>query len=247
MTSVADLIAVAAPALAAAVMIACIHAPLGLEVLRRGVIFVDLAVAQIAGAGLIAARLYMHDAPVWLMQLCALAAALGACALFRRVERVCPERSEAFIGVCYVTAASTALLMLAEHPRGGEHMRDLLSGQILFVSWGELARHAPLYAAVSAAWLRMNREQRQRYFYLLFAPAITSSVQLAGVYVVFASLILPALAAENSASPRKNAVLYGAACAVTGVAVAVFADIPAGPALVGVFALCALPVRARLR
>jgi len=227
-----EMITIAAPALVAGLMIALTHAPLGLEVLKRGIIFIDLAIAQIAGLGLVAANGLLHEPSLWLMQGIALAAAIMAGLLFRAVEKVMPQQQEAIIGVSFVLAASLALLVLADNPHGGEEIQHLLSGQMLFVTWGDVANHAPVYALILAAWFLKPALRDGVGFYVLFAFAITSSVQLVGVYVVFASLILPALAATHSRHPQKTAWLCGVLSVVAGIVVAIFSDIPAGPVIV---------------
>lgn len=227
-----EMISIVAPALVAGLMIALTHAPLGIEVLKRGIIFIDLAVAQIAGLGLVAAGVLLHDPSVWLMQGIALAAAILAGLFFRKVETAMPEQQEAIIGVSFVLAASLAILLLADHPHGGEEIQHLLSGQMLFVTWGDVALHAPIYALILAAWFLKPSLRNGIGFYLLFALAITSSVQLVGVYVVFASLILPALAAVKSKQPHRTAWLCGVVSVMVGIIIAMLSDIPAGPVIV---------------
>lgn len=236
-SSLADIVA---PAFVAGLLIALTHAPLGMEVLRRGIIFVDLAVAQIAGLGLIAASLWLPAHSPWMMQAAALAAALMAGLFFHRTETLMPRLQEAIIGVSFVLAASLAILLLADHARGDEEIRHLLSGEMLFITWSDVARHAPIYALIAAAWFALPRLQRGLGFYALFALAITSSVQLAGVYVVFASLILPALAAVRARHPLRTAWLCGASAVAGGLAAAVLADAPAGPMLVVSYTITAL-------
>jgi len=196
-----ELLEIVGPALAAGLMIALTHAPLGIEVLRRGIIFIDLAIAQIAGLGLVAVGLYMKDAPWWMAQSVALACALLAGLFFRFIERKLPRQQEAVIGTSFILAASLALLLLADSPHGGEEVRHLLSGQVLFVTWPHVLAHAPVYAIILSLWFLMPRIRRSIWFYILFAMAITSSVQLVGVYVVFASLIIPALSSVRAARP----------------------------------------------
>ena len=234
-----DMISIVGPALVAGLMIALTHAPLGIEVLKRGIIFIDLAVAQIAGLGLIVASVLLHNPSAWLMQGIALAAAILAGLFFRKIETTMPEQQEAIIGVSFVLAASLAILLLADHPHGGEEIQYLLSGQLLFITWEDIASHAPIYALILAAWLKPSARSGIG-FYLLFALAITSSVQLVGVYVVFASLILPALAAIKSNHPHKTAWLCGITSITTGITIATLSDTPAGPTIVISYTLIGL-------
>ncbi len=228
----AELWSIIAPASVAGLMIALTHAPLGIEVLKRGIIFIDLAVAQIAGLGLVATGTLIHDAPAWLMQLIALLCAATAGLFFRLVEQRAPKQQEAIIGVCFVLSASLAILLLAGHPYGGEEIQHLLSGQMLFVTWQDVLRHAPVYGLILALWFAVPPVRRNICFYLLFALAVTSSVQLVGVYVVFASLILPALAALHSSHPHMKAWCCGIISVLCGVICATLWDVPAGPVTV---------------
>ena len=239
-----ELLEIVGPALAAGLMIALTHAPLGIEVLRRGIIFIDLAIAQIAGLGLVAAGLYMKDAPWWIAQSVALACALLAGLFFRLIERKLPRQQEAVIGTSFILAASLALLLLADSPHGGEEVRHLLSGQVLFVTWPHVLAHAPVYAIILSLWFLMPRIRRSIWFYILFAMAITSSVQLVGVYVVFASLIIPALSSVRAARPHITGWLCGVLAVVTGIALSAWLDLPAGPFLVVAYVIMCLMVLA---
>ena len=229
------------PATVAGLAIALIRSVLGIEVLRRGIIFIDLAIAQIAGLCVVLTALLLHE-PSWSQtQIAAGIAALGAAAFFRWVERVVPEEQEAIIGSCFILAASAVLLALADHPQGGEEIQHILSGQILFISWSEILAFLPLYAAALAIWFSVPRARSGLGFFVLFALVVTASVQLVGVYVVFASLILPALAV-NTTNSRKTAaaMISGALAVLIGITVAALRDLPAGPVMVFSFAAVAL-------
>ncbi len=241
-----ELLEIVGPAFIAGLMVALTHAPLGLEVLKRGIIFIDLAVAQFAGLGLVAASLYIHSTAWWVAQCAALTCAMLAGLFFRLIERKVPQQQEAVIGSSFILAASFALLLLADHPHGGEEVQHLLSGQVLFVTWLDVLTHSPVYAAILTWWFLIPAVRSSRWFYLLFALAITSSVQLVGVYVVFASLILPALASVNSIRPHMTAWLCGILAVITGVALSALLDLPAGPLLVIVYTvMCLLVLAAR--
>ncbi|HCC53761.1 MAG TPA: zinc/manganese transporter permease [Desulfobulbaceae bacterium] len=231
------------PALAAGLIVALTHAPLGLEVLRRGIIFIDLAIAQIAGLGLVAAALFLPESAWWVMQCAALGCSLLAAFFFRWVEHKCPEQQEAIIGSSFVLAASMALLLLADHPHGGEEIQHLLSGQILFVTWQEVLAHAPIYALILGLWFAIPKVRSGTGFYALFALAITSSVQLVGVYVVFTSLILPALASSKVDKKLLTAWTVGIFSVLAGVLFATLLDLPAGPVIVLSYILVAVAAR----
>ena len=235
----AELISIVGPAVTAGLMIALTHAPLGIEVLKRGIIFIDLAIAQIAGLGMVIAGLLWHEPVWWQVQGLALASAFLAALFFRLVERTLPGEQEAIIGCSFVASASLALLLLADQPHGGEEIQHLLSGQILFVTWRDVFLHAPVYGGILACWFLFPKIRQSAWFYVIFALAITSSVQLVGVYVVFASLILPALAASTSS--RKTAVAWGCGmiAVLTGIIASLLIDVPAGPVIVLAYVMVA--------
>ncbi len=227
-----EIIDIVMPAFVAGTMIALTHAPLGIEVLKRGIIFIDLAIAQIAGLGLVVAGIVWHEAAGYILQLFALSFALLAALLFCITERYMPKQQEAIIGVSYVLAATLALLLLADNPHGAEEIQHLLSGQILFITWHDVLAHAPIYALILTIWFVWPRMRSGIGFYLLFALAITSSVQLVGVFMVFASLILPALSALKTQHPNLVAWLCGIFAVFAGMITAISFDLPAGLVIV---------------
>ncbi|MFO1295015.1 MAG: metal ABC transporter permease, partial [Rubrivivax sp.] len=182
------------PALCAGLLVLATHVPLGAQVLERGIVFIDLAIAQIAGIGVIAADALGLEPQGWAVQVSALTAALLGAFVLTWTERRWPDIQEALIGVSFVLASCAGLLLLAGNPHGGEHLKDLLVGQILWVTPSQLAAAAALTAFVLAAWFGFGKRLGRAGFYGLFALAVTASVQLVGVYLVFTSLIVPALA-----------------------------------------------------
>jgi len=227
-----EMMEIIGPALIVGLMISLTHAPLGIEVLKRGIVFIDLAVAQISGLGLVAVGAFVYEPSPWLIQVITLACAILAGLFFRKIETVMPEQQEAIIGVSFVLAASLTILLLANHPNSGEEIQHLLSGQMLFVTWADVATHAPIYTGILAVWFLKPSVRRGIGFYMLFALAITSSVQLVGVYVVFSSLILPALAAVHISKKHTVAWGCGLAAVLSGIAIAMLFDLPAGPVIV---------------
>lgn len=217
---------------AAGLLVLATHVPLGMEVLRRGIIFIDLAIAQVAALGVIAAGLAGWES-AWATQAAAAAAALIGALLLTWCEKRWPDIQEALIGLLFVTAAAAGILLLANNPYGGEHLKDLLAGQILWVGWVQLAPVAVLYAALSMAWLLYARHLGRIGFYVIFALAVTASVQLVGVLLVFASLIAPAIAVRRMRRGQvATAWAMGALGYGSGMIISAAVDWPAGAAIV---------------
>ena len=248
MSPLPDLGLLVAPFVAGLVVLAT-HVPLGITVLRRGIIFIDLAVAQVAALGVIVAGL-LHLDEDWgnlASQLAAGLAALAAAALLTFCERRWADIQEALIGLLFVAAAAAGILLLAGNPHGGEHLRDLLAGQILWVNWGQIAIVGGLSAAVMAAraWTARRGGGAGFGFYALFAVAVTASVQLVGVLLVFASLIAPAVATRGvdgeGGKRRRVAAAFGVGAFGygAGLAASLALDLPAGAAIVCLLVLLA--------
>ena len=222
--------------LLAGLLVVSTHVLLGRKVLERGIIFIDLTIAQVAALGVIiagAVGFAPDEGGGWRAQLAAGIAALLAAGLLTWTEQYFRKLQEALIGSLYVLSASVAILVLTGNPHGAEHMQELLAGQILWTSLAQLWPVALLYAAVLAAWFLWARA-RPAAFYFLFAVVVTASVQLVGVYLVFATLILPALATHGLDDRRGLPLGYaiGAGGYALGLWLSVPFDFPAGPFIV---------------
>jgi zinc/manganese transport system permease protein len=235
------------PALAAGLLVTSTHVPLGMQVLARGIVFIDLAIAQIAGCGVLVADRMGFEAEGIAVQVAALAAALGGALLLTWTERIWPDVQEAVIGVVFVLGATGGVLLLASNPHGSEHLRDLLVGQILWAQPARLAWAAGVYAAILALWFGMRERLGSTGFYILFALAVTVSVQLVGLYLVFATLIVPPLATRRMTRHRLAAAwAVGAVGYAAGLVVSTLFDLPSGPAIVWVLVAVALVAHATL-
>ncbi|KAF0190598.1 MAG: ABC 3 transporter family protein [Gammaproteobacteria bacterium] len=234
-------IGILGPALLAGLLVTATHVPLGQQVLARGIIFIDLAIAQIAGLGLMAAYTFGWEIGGWHMQATAFIAALGGALLLAWTERRWPQLQEALIGTLFVLAATGAILLLSANPHGGEHLRDLMVGQILWVSYEQLWPVAILYAVLLALWFGGRCYQRTLPFYLIFALAITASVQLVGVFLVFATLIIPAMFTSRLATHRLLAGYVVSSFAYgTGLIASALSDLPSGALIVWSLAVLAV-------
>jgi zinc/manganese transport system permease protein len=231
------------PAMIAGLLVLATHVPLGTQVLDRGIVFIDLAIAQIAGLGVIAADALGVPEGGIEVQVAALCAAQLGALLLTWSERRMPQQQEALIGVMFILAACAGILLLASNPHGGEHLQNLLVGQILWVNTHQLLWLAvvtvPLVVALRLGWV-------QRFgrfgFYGAFALAITASVQLVGVYLVFSSLIIPALATRVHRGPRRMMIGYGLGTAgyALGLALSALFDLPSGAVIVWTLAVCGI-------
>ncbi len=232
--------------LLAGLLVVSTHVLLGRRVLERGIIFIDITIAQIAALGVIVAGtagLAPSEGNSWQSQIAAGVAALLGSALLAWTESRLRHVQEALIGSLYVIAASAALLVLSRNPHGAEHMQELLAGQILWIGFDHLWPVLALYALVLGAWFAWARH-RPAAFYFLFALTVMASVQLVGIYLVFATLILPALAAHEL--PERTGLPLGYALGAAGYALGLWLsvpfDMPAGPLIVCTLAALALCV-----
>ena len=236
----------------AALCLVGIHAYFGIQVLRRNVIFVDLALAQIAALGATVAFMQGHPALGAATYAYSFGFTLFA-ALLLAFTRAWSGRipQEALIGVIYVVAAAAALLLIDSAPQGAEHLKQILTGSILTVGWNDLALIAPLYLGVAFAhWLLRTRllptlatagpDWRWEFvFYASFGLIVTSSVALAGVLLVFSFLIIPAAIGMLYAERLSRQLLIGwsagAAASAMGLAASYAWDLPTGAAMVCAF------------
>lgn len=248
------------PAFVASLILTGIHAYLGVHVVERGVIFVDLSLAQIAALGTTVAYLAGYDlhsttAYVFSLGFTFLGAAIFAFSRSRRATRI-PQ--EAIIGIVYAVSAGIAILVMSKATQETEHLKEMLVGNILSVSWKELAKTAVLYALVGVfhyffrkrfLLISMNEAEAERQgwnvrfwdflFYMSFGFVVTSSVAIAGVLLVFCFLIVPAVAAMLF-SPRLGPRLaigwtMGALVSAGGVTLSYVLDLPTGATIVGTF------------
>jgi zinc/manganese transport system permease protein len=221
------------PAFAAGLLVLASHVPLGQAVLKRGIVFLDLAIAQIAGLGVIIAHSLGGEEMPWLTQIGAVTAALLGALFLHRMEKVgsphLTSRQEAIIGITFAAAACLSLILMSHDPHGAEHLQDLLVGQILWITWSGLLPLAAVTALVLAIWFGFNWRASPLGFYLLFAVTITASVQVVGIYLVFASLIVPALV---SAERLLRGYVVGALGYVFGLIASGLFDLPSGAAIV---------------
>ncbi len=257
--------------LMAAPFVAClvltgIHAYLGLHVIERQVIFVDLALAQIAALGATVGFLFgfgLHHGANYLFALgfTFLGAAIFAVTRFR--EEKVPH--EAIIGVVYAVAAAASILVLSRAPEGGEELKSLLVGHLLLVEWPEIGKVAAIYAAVGFLhWLArrpllfISQKPREAFdqgvpvrlwdlfFYVTFGFVVTSSVEMAGVLLVFSFLIVPAICGVFWGKKISERLTIGwgigVLTSILGITASYFWDLPTGATVVCAFGLMLLTV-----
>ena len=241
--------------------LACLLLPgilvyMGLHIVRREIIFVDLALAQVAALGICMAILLGHDSHDW--QTTAWSAAFtfvgaGVLTLTRPSGKRVPQ--EALIGIVYVVAAAASFLLLSQSPEGNEEFRRTLVGEVLLVSPGEVVRTFALFVGVGVIhfvfrrqfWLlsyapEQGRAQGLRLwfwdflFYLLFGVVVTSFVRMGGVLLVFSYLIIPAVCANLFAASLRTHLIVGWVVATLSSVAGLYAsyrlDLPTGAAVV---------------
>jgi len=238
-----------------------IHSYLGIHVIRRGVVFIDLALAQIAALGTLIAFLFgipphTTGAYCFSLGLTAFAAAIFALCRFRRRE--IPQ--EAIIGLVYAIAAATAILLIDKAPHGAEHLKEIMTGSILWVKWRAIITAAVVYSGVGLfhyifrrkfilismepekAWeMGLNVRFWDFMFYLSFGLVITLSVDTAGVLIVFVFLVAPAIIALSLTDRWLYQLIIGWTLGVivttVGIALSYVCDLPTGPSVVGTYAI----------
>ncbi|HKC23265.1 MAG TPA: metal ABC transporter permease [Thermoanaerobaculia bacterium] len=248
------------PAFVASLILTGIHAYLGVHVVERGVIFVDLALAQIAALGSTVAYLSGFDIHSTAAYLFGLAFTMLGAAIFAfgKVHGRTRIPQEAIIGISYAVAAACAVLVMSKATRETEHLKEMLVGNILAVSWPELARTAALYAMIGAfhfvfrkrfLTISTNEAEAERLgwnvrfwnflFYASFGFVVTSSVAIAGVLLVFSFLIVPSVAAmlfSERIGPRLAiGWTMGVIVSAIGVYLSFTADLPTGATIVATF------------
>ncbi|MDO9372124.1 MAG: metal ABC transporter permease [Gammaproteobacteria bacterium] len=262
------------PALALSVLMIITHTYLGLHVLARGVIFVDLALAQVAALGASLAFLLGHDAHGSAALAYAFGAALLAavgCACLRKIADITTR--EVIIGCVYVVASALSILILSRSSVGMEELKTLLNGNILWVRWQEVGVIGAVYSLLVAAQILLRKRSavlafgkvapgilppatlahpcasqgsfgRELLFFMAFAVVITLAVQIAGVLLVFALLIIPAFSATLlAATPALRLALgylLGLMGSVVGLWLSYAADLPTGTTMVAVLGLLPL-------
>lgn len=248
------------PTLAAFVLTG-IHVYLGLHVVTRGVIFVDLALAQIAALGMtVGVLMGLGEESVGLYFTALLFTFIGAglFALTREIQR--RFNQEAIIGISYVVAAATMILLLSKMPEGGEHLNHLLVGSILFATPFVVIKTAILYTLIGTLHFVYRRqfmtvsgfkiENKGKpimtkfwdfLFYMSFGFVVTSSVQIAGVFLVFSYLIIPSVAALLFFKGIRQRLFFGWSFGVVGslggMLLSVILDLPTGASIVVTFGI----------
>lgn len=241
-----------------------IHAYFGIHVIEREVIFVDLALAQMAALGAIVALLigwHLHSLPAYF---CSLGFTLVGAAMFSftRVRRkVVPQ--EAIIGIVYAVSAACSILVLDRAPAEAEHIKHMMVGNILFVRPGDVLKMTAIYTLVGLFHYifrrrfieitldpqgAINRNVRIKWwdflFYATFGIVVTSSVEIAGVLLVFSYLIVPSACAMLLATKLRHRLFWGwtlgTAASVIGLSASAAWDLPTGAAVVCTFGLMAI-------
>jgi zinc/manganese transport system permease protein len=251
----------AAPVVMAVVLVA-MHSHLGYHVVKRGVIFVDIALAQVAAFGVAVALLFGGEIGANLTWLVALASTFVGAGLISLTRSRAAEKvpQEAYIGIIYAVSSAAMILVLTQVPHGGEEIRHLLVGALLWVSWTVVIKTAVLYAALGLLLYRQRgplllvstdpARARQAglslgrwdfLFYLILGVVVTSSVQIAGVLLVFCLLVVPTvMGIRILQDPRRQFVftlVIGTVAVVVGAGVSYALDLPTGAAIVCTFGL----------
>jgi zinc/manganese transport system permease protein len=252
----------------ASLILTGIHAYLGVHVVERGVIFVDLSLAQIAALGTtiaVMAGMDPHGSGAYWMSLLFTFVGAAVFSTIRGHKARIPQ--EAVIGICYAVASAAAILAMSKSAEQTEHLKEMLVGNILTVSWHEVGKTAALYGAIGlfhflcrrkflAISLNHQRAEAQGIsvrlwdflFYASFGFVVTSSVSIAGVLLVFCYLIVPSvgamLYAENIGPRLAIGWTMGTLVSALGVYLSLKIDLPTGATIVCTFGLVLIAMAA---
>ena len=257
MSDFASMWQIMGPPFVACMILVAIHSYLGLHVIAREVIFVDLALAQMAALGTTAGLLLGVDPGSLSSQLMAFAFVVIGAAMFAATRTYGKSRvpQEAIIGIVYVVASAAALLMADKAPRGADAIKDVLVGTILWVTWGKIKVLAIAYAILATALFLLRKRFEaisfdehgaaakgwhlrwwDFWFYLIFGGVITFSVPLGGVLLVFSFLVVPAVTAFLfTRKPGPLTLLAwstGTVASALGIYISYKFDLPTGPTIV---------------
>jgi len=225
--------------IALVVILVMMHSWFGLGILKRGIIFTDLAIAQFAALGSAISLGYFHEEYFYILTLAfaLLSALLIAIASQRNIKL------EAYIGLLYVLGASGIMMVLSHSAEGMEHFKSLLASDILFTPPSDVLKSAVIYAFIALAlwkiYPRLNGFFKELMFFSLLALTVTSSVQLAGVLVVFVLLIAPAFAAVSLElkKPLLSSFCFGWFFSIAAIITSYYFDLPTGYTIVFLGAL----------
>jgi zinc/manganese transport system permease protein len=237
-----QLITLLYPAFLLAIMLVFIHALFGLEIIRRGVIFTDLAIGQFAAIGVALSLLFFEGRYTFALTL--LFALIGATLISVATHRV--KHIEAFIGMLYALGASSIIVLLSNTTQGTELFNKLQATDILFTTTANLLEPFLLYSAVALVYYTLKNRlagiAREMLFFGLLAFTVTSSVQLAGVLVVFVLLIVPALLAlsQRRFGELPFAWVTGSVLVIAAMVLSYIYDLPTGYSIVFVSSLVGL-------
>lgn len=220
--------------IALVVILVMLHSYFGMEILKRGIIFTDLAIAQFAALGSSVSLGYFHEEHFYLLTLgfALLSALLIAFASTRRVHL------EAFIGILYVLGASGIMMVLSHSAEGMEHFKSLLASDILFTPPSEVMKSGVIYSFIALAlyflYPKLEGFFKELLFFSLLAITVTSSVSLAGVFVVFVLLIAPPFVSLSLGlkKPLLGSFIFGWFFSICAILISYFYDLPTGYSIV---------------
>ncbi len=220
--------------IALVVILVMLHSYFGMEILKRGIIFTDLAIAQFAALGSSVSLGYFHEEHFYLLTLgfALLSALLIAFASTRKVHL------EAFIGILYVLGASGIMMVLSHSAEGMEHFKSLLASDILFTPPSEVMKSGVIYSFIALAlyflYPKLEGFFKELLFFSLLAITVTSSVSLAGVFVVFVLLIAPPFVSLSLGlkRPLLGSFLFGWFFSICAILISYFYDLPTGYSVV---------------
>ncbi|MGF1684341.1 metal ABC transporter permease [Photobacterium minamisatsumaniensis] len=227
------------PAIACGVIALIGNVVLGQQVLKRQIIFIDLAVAQVAALGAVVSHYWLNTSALfsgsWLGSMAgAWGLSLLFCSFIAFIETRYKQHLEPLIGSLFAVSASLAIILVSKDPHGADFIQNILNGQLLWATWDDFWPLAIITALMLIVILRWPQFMEGKGFYIIFALLMPITVKLTGIYLEFALLVIPALCASSIKGRQFFIASIGIGCVgiITGIVASAYYDLPSGASIV---------------
>jgi zinc/manganese transport system permease protein len=223
------------PALVFAIFLSIVAVPIGLKVVDKGIIFLDIAIAQIAVLGSIIASSFIFEShDVYFIQIFSILFSIIGALGFYLMGKIMVESKylEALIGIVYIFVATISTLLLSIAHHNSDTIELIFSGKLLFLNYNELSIIITIYIIISWLIFKYKILNNNLLFYIIFGLVVSLAMPIVGIYFMFSSLIIPALLYKTNKNPIINGVIFSLLVIFLGVLLSIFMDYPSGLAIV---------------